>query len=118
LLQTPSDIDPADRFADEMKVMDLADLAQLAELARLRAIETTDGDRGRHLGAQIADLLAHFAVLGEVDTEGVEPSAYPLPIPHRTRPDRPQPPLPVDEVLGNAPRRRAGCFLVPRVVEG
>ena len=70
---------------------------------------------GRH---RIERLLGHFAVLQEVDTDGVEPSAYPIAIPHRTRADYPAPALPQSDVLHNAPAQRAGCFLVPRIIEG
>ena len=65
----------------------------------------------------LAKLYA-FAVLAEVPTDDVEPSPYPLPIAHRGRPDVAEPGLPQDEVLENAPEQRAGCFRVPRVVEG
>lgn len=90
------------------------ELAELAHLARLR-LPTASGER---TAKEVTDLLKSFAMLQDVNTDDVEPSAYPLPIPARLRPDLPDEPLTQDAVLGNAPRKRAGCFLVPRVVEG
>lgn len=97
-----------------MTGIDAAELAELAHLARLRVPEQD----AEAMAGQVGRLLGFFARLKEVDTEGVEPSAYPLPIPHRMRPDRAETPLPRDEVLANAPRRRADCFQVPRIIEG
>jgi aspartyl-tRNA(Asn)/glutamyl-tRNA(Gln) amidotransferase subunit C len=94
--------------------MDESTLADLAALARLRLPESAR----KHLVGQIETLLHHFAMLQDVSTDGVEASAYPTRIPHRLRPDRAEPPLPPEEVLANAPARRGGCFLVPRVIEG
>ena len=90
------------------------ELGELASLARLKLPEKA---RERTVG-QVESLLAYFAMLQGVNTDGVEPSAYPIDIPHRPRPDRAEEPLPTDEVLANAPAKRGGCFLVPRAVEG
>ncbi len=107
---------PADREGDSADPNPdstrLQEMAELAWLARLRPVEPLA------IAAQIDRLLGHFAVLGEIDTDGVEPSAYPITIPHRSRPDRPEAALPKDEVLRNAPAQRGDCFLVPRVIEG
>ena len=90
------------------------DLEELAELARLR-LPAAELARTRE---QVQRLLGHFALLQGVNTDGVEPSPYPRPMPNRTRPDVPEAPLTQDQVLANAPATRGGCFLVPRVVEG
>lgn len=107
----PTDTEP-DSAHPNPESSRLEEIAEIAGLARLRPV-----DPGA-IATQIERLLGHFVVLQEVDTEGVEPSAYPITIPHRTRPDVPEAPLPRDEVLKNAPASRGGCFLVPRVVEG
>lgn len=92
---------------DQERVRELADLCRLqldeGELARARE--------------QIDRLLEYFSQLQEVDTEGIEASPYPCPIPHRFRPDQPGPVLSQAEVLSNAPEQRAGQFQVPRVVD-
>ena len=94
--------------------MDRDAVHRLAELSKLRLTRQQEA----RAQAQIQRLLDAFAVLEEVSTDDVEPSPYPLPIAHRGRPDVPEPGLPQDEVLENAPEQRAGCFRVPRVVEG
>ena len=68
--------------------------------------------------ARIQRVLAHFESLDEVDTDGVEPSTYPLPVPSPLRPDETAAPLPRDAVLGGAPETRADCFRVPRAIDG
>ncbi len=90
------------------------DLDDLAHLARLRI---ANPDLAAATRDQVGRLLDHFAILREADTDGVEPSAYPIAIPHRTRPDVPADALSQDDVLRNAPATRSGCFLVPRVVD-
>ena len=97
-----------------MAEIEIRELAELAKLARLR--QATSGSK--RTSEEVAGLLRSFAMLQDVNTEGVEPSAYPMTIAARLRPDEPTKPLPQDQVLRNAPRQRAGCFLVPRVIEG
>lgn len=86
----------------------------LASLSKL-ALDPAQEARAH---AQIERLLGYFDVLQNVDTDGVEPSPYPMPIAHRLREDVPAPVLGQEEVLANAPRQRAGAFLVPRIVDG
>ena len=93
--------------------MDRSTIRELARLCKL----ALDEDQEARAEARIARLLEYFGTLQEVDTEGVEPSPYPLDIPLRLRADTPGPVLSQEEVLANAPRQRAGSFLVPRVVE-
>ncbi len=90
------------------------DLHKLAALARLRV----DDEDAARLRPRLERLVRYFEALAAVDTTGVEPEPYPLALPPRVRDDEPGPVLPVDEVLANAPRRRADCFLVPRAVDG
>ncbi|MCA8958089.1 MAG: Asp-tRNA(Asn)/Glu-tRNA(Gln) amidotransferase subunit GatC [Planctomycetes bacterium] len=90
------------------------DVAQLAVLAKLRL----DPDAAEEAVGHVRRLLDRFAAIQGVDTAGVAPSPYPLEIPHRLRPDLVEPALPLAEVLQNAPATRAGCFAVPRVVDG
>ena len=94
--------------------MDRAGVRRLAELSKL---SLTDDQEDRAL-AQIEKLLDAFAVLEEAPTDDVEPSPYPMPIPHRLRRDQAGPGLAQEEVLQNAPEQRSGCFRVPRMVEG
>ena len=94
--------------------MDRDTIRRLAQLAKLR-LTADEEDRVR---TQIERLLTLFAALRTVPTAGIEPSPYPIPIPHRTRADEVAPVLTQDEVLANAPQAAQGCFRVPRMVEG
>lgn len=91
--------------------------SELAELAKLSRLRLPDEECQRST-AEVTKLLQAFTMLQDANTDTVEPSAYPLPIPARLRTDLPNQPLTQEEVLSNAPQQRAGCFLVPRVVEG
>lgn len=92
------------------------DRSTVRELARLCRLSLDDAQEAR-AEARIGRLLEYFGMLAEVDTEGVEPSPYPLEMRPRRRADEPGPVLSQEQVLHNAPRQRAGSFLVPRVVE-
>jgi len=61
-------------------------------------------------------VLGHAARLGELDTEGVEPMAHPLPLRNVLRPDEPVSSLERSEVLAQAPAVESGRFKVPRVL--
>ena len=89
-------------------------LDRLADLAKLRL----SPEQHARATQRLERLLDAFAVLEQVPTDDVEASPYPLPIPHRLRPDAAEPGLTQDDVLGGAPEVRGGCFRVPRVVEG
>jgi aspartyl-tRNA(Asn)/glutamyl-tRNA(Gln) amidotransferase subunit C len=51
-----------------------------------------------------------------LDTEGVPPTAHPLPLVNVFRPDEVHPCLPRDEVLAAAPATEDGRFRVPRIL--
>jgi aspartyl-tRNA(Asn)/glutamyl-tRNA(Gln) amidotransferase subunit C len=89
------------------------DIAHVAKLARL---ELTDDETAR-LGAQLGQILEHAARVGEVAAADVEPTASPIPRANVYRDDVPEPSLPVDEALRNAPERDGDRFRVPRIAE-
>jgi len=88
-------------------------LDHVANLARL-ALTAEEKER---FAAQLGDVLAYVAQLNEVDVSGVEPTAHALPVVNVWAEDTPEPGLPVEEALRNAPARRDNMFIVPRVVE-
>ena len=61
-------------------------------------------------------IIDYFRKLQELDTEGVEPMSHPLELENVMRDDEPQPGLGRDEILANAPEKREGKFVVPRIV--
>jgi aspartyl-tRNA(Asn)/glutamyl-tRNA(Gln) amidotransferase subunit C len=89
------------------------DLDHVANLAR---INLTPEEKER-FGSQIGDVLAHIAQLNEVDVSGVEPTAHAFPVVNVWAQDVPEAGLSVGDALLNAPEKRDGMFVVPRVVE-
>jgi len=85
----------------------------VAHLARLR-LTATERDR---MAGQLSAILDYVRQLQQVDTDGVEPLAHPLPVTNVFREDDPSPSLPVDAALGNAPDRRGNFYAVPAVLD-
>jgi aspartyl-tRNA(Asn)/glutamyl-tRNA(Gln) amidotransferase subunit C len=88
------------------------DLDHVANLARI----TLTPEEKVRFGSQIGDVLAHIAQLNEVDVSGVEPTAHAFPVVNVWAQDVPEPGLSVGDALLNAPEKRDGMFVVPRVV--
>ena len=89
------------------------DVEHVARLARL-ALTPEELERTR---AQLNAILVHIDALKAVDTEGVEPTSHAVPVVNVMREDDPQPCLPVDEMLRNAPDRAGPFVRVPRIIE-
>jgi aspartyl-tRNA(Asn)/glutamyl-tRNA(Gln) amidotransferase subunit C len=89
------------------------DIDHVAKLAR---IALSPGERAAFSG-QLRDVLAHIALLQEVDVTGVEPTAHAFPMDNVWGEDRAIPGLPAEAALRNAPSQRDGMFAVPKVVE-
>jgi aspartyl-tRNA(Asn)/glutamyl-tRNA(Gln) amidotransferase subunit C len=89
------------------------EVLHIAELAR---VGLSDEDVAK-FQEQLSDVLDHFDTLKALDTEGVEPTAYPLPLESVMRDDEVLPSLPRDEVLANAPQAEEGAFRVRAVLE-
>ena len=85
---------------------------EVLHVARLARLALTDEEVER-LGAQLNAILEAGGKVGELDREGVEPTAHPLDLVNIWAEDEPQPSLPVEEALANAPDREAGFFKVP-----
>jgi aspartyl-tRNA(Asn)/glutamyl-tRNA(Gln) amidotransferase subunit C len=65
---------------------------------------------------QLGDILGYMELLGEVDTEKVEPMAHALDVANVLRDDHARPSLDREDALSNAPHRDAECYLVPAVL--
>ena len=89
-----------------------ADVAHVARLARLDL--TTD--ELERFTEQLGAVLEHAADVAALDTEGVPPTAHPLPVHNVLRDDQPRPSLDRDEVLFMAPAAEGGRFRVPRIL--
>ena len=91
-------------------------LDEVRKVARLARLELPEDDLVR-MQAQISAILDYVAQLNELDTEGVEPLAHPLPVQNVFRPDEEAPSLPPDAALQNAPNRVDNYFGVPAVFD-
>lgn len=90
------------------------EVVHVANLARL----TFDEEELDRFASQLSSILDYVEQLGELDLEGVEPMAHVHDIVNALRADAVRPSLPREAVLANAPDADAGCFRVPKVIEG
>lgn len=93
--------------------IDVATVRRVARLARIRE------DEGRlpALAMELKGILAWIEQLKEVATEGVEPMTTPVAFPLPMREDEVTEGGDAAAILANAPARRAGFFVTPKVVE-
>jgi aspartyl-tRNA(Asn)/glutamyl-tRNA(Gln) amidotransferase subunit C len=94
--------------------LDAEQVKHVAKLARL----ALPPDKLQKYAGQLESILHYIDKLAEVDTEGAEPMAHALPLHNVLREDVPQPGLPLDEVLKNAPETDGPFFKVPKVIGG
>jgi len=88
------------------------EVEQVSLLARL-VLSADELDR---MTSQLGAILGYMDLLGEVDTEGVEPMAHALEVSDVFRADGVRPSLDREEALANAPLRDGECYLVPAVL--
>jgi aspartyl-tRNA(Asn)/glutamyl-tRNA(Gln) amidotransferase subunit C len=93
--------------------IDAATVKKVASLARIREPE----DRLEPLARELSGIMQWIDQLSEVDTDGVEPMTSVVAAKLPLREDVVTEGGDVEKVLGNAPRRANGFFIVPKVVE-
>lgn len=89
------------------------DVEATAQLARL----DLQADEKERLVEQLSSILDQIAVIAEVDTSAIAPTAQVVALYNVTRPDEVRPSLPPDRVLANAPEREDDFFRVRAVLE-
>ena len=89
---------------------------EVLRIAQLARVGLSEEDVAK-FQEQLSDVLDHFETLRALDTEGVEPTSYPLPLESVMRADEVRPSLPREEVLANAPQAEDGAFRVRAVLE-
>ena len=89
---------------------------EVRKVAKLARLELSDADAPQ-MAEQLNRILEYVDQLQQVNTDGVEPLAHPLPVHNVFRDDVPHPSLPVDEALKNAPVRNGNYFGVPAVFD-
>lgn len=93
------------------KKLTARDTKHVADLAK---ISLTEAETAKFT-AQLNDILAYFAKLDEIDTEGIDPTYHALPLTNVFREDVVEPSLPVEEALENAPDAKDGFIKAPRI---
>ncbi len=93
--------------------LSIADVEHVAELARL-SLTVAEVAQYRD---QLAEILDYAAILQQVDTSAIPPTATVLPLRNIMRDDEVQPSLPVEDVLANAPATADGYFKVSSILE-
>jgi aspartyl-tRNA(Asn)/glutamyl-tRNA(Gln) amidotransferase subunit C len=88
------------------------DVEHVARLARL-ALTPAEVDA---LTQELGVILDYAAQVDALDTEGVPPTAHPLPLVNVLRPDQVRPGVDRAEVLAEAPATEADRFRVPRIL--
>lgn len=89
------------------------DVRSLARLSALRL----DDDEAEKLTADLENILSHFELLGELDTEGVEPTYYGMDLENVSREDAIDMPLAREELISlSEGGELAGQVKVPKVL--
>ncbi len=92
------------------------DKATVAAIARLARIDVPEADR-EALAGELSNILGWVEQLGEVNTEGVAPMTSVVEMTLAQRADVVTEAEDTDKLLANAPARRDGFFVVPKVIE-
>jgi aspartyl-tRNA(Asn)/glutamyl-tRNA(Gln) amidotransferase subunit C len=91
-------------------------LQEVQKVAKLARLEMSPADLAK-MQQQLSNILSYVDQLGELNTDGVEPLAHPLPVANVFRDDELGTSLTPDEALANAPVRLADFFGVPAVFD-
>jgi len=86
--------------------------AEVVHVARLARLALTDEELDRFAG-QLDAILEAVGKVSELDLGGVEPTLHPLELSNVWAEDAPQPSLPVEDALANAPEVEDDAFRVP-----
>lgn len=89
---------------------------EVEHVAYLARIGLTDEEKAR-LQGQLSDILDHVAVINQLDTEAIPPTAQVIPLRNVMRVDESRPSFSPEDILANAPRTEAGHFKIPPVLE-
>lgn len=88
------------------------DVRHVALLARLAVTD----EQVTQLASELSSILGHIDELQRLDLAGVQPTAHPLAMTNRTRPDVVRPGLAREDALLNAPASDGAAFVIPTIV--
>lgn len=89
------------------------EVRHIAMLARL-GLSEEEVEKFRN---QLSNILENMEILAELDTAGLPPTAQSITLENVYRQDEPQPSLPVEDILANAPDREENYLKVNAVLE-
>jgi aspartyl-tRNA(Asn)/glutamyl-tRNA(Gln) amidotransferase subunit C len=85
-------------------------------VARLARIDLTPEEKAR-MREQLGIILEHAARVGEVAADDVPPTASAIERTNVLREDEPEPSIPHEAAMANAPAQTDDRFLVPKIAE-
>jgi aspartyl-tRNA(Asn)/glutamyl-tRNA(Gln) amidotransferase subunit C len=89
------------------------EVEHVAHLARLGLSD----DEIERLTDQLGHILEQYAVLAQLDTEAIPPTAQTIEVETILRDDVPRPSLSVEDALASAPERHGDHFVVPAILD-
>ena len=89
----------------------MVDVEALGKLARI----AITAEEKPVIEQKVSQILEYFNRLSEINTDGVEPFFHAT-TEMELRPDVPEAPIPVEDLMRNAPDAFENCFRIPKVV--
>ena len=89
---------------------------EIKHIATLARVGLTEEEQER-FSEQLSNILENFAILQELDTTNVPPTAHPVALSSVFRSDEAEPSYAPEQILANAPRQEEGWFRVKAVLE-
>ena len=96
-----------------MATLSRSEVEHVAYLARLGL---TDAELDR-LEGELNHILDQYAILAELPTDDIPPTAQTIELENILRDDVARPSLPVEDVLANAPARQGDFIVVPAILD-
>jgi aspartyl-tRNA(Asn)/glutamyl-tRNA(Gln) amidotransferase subunit C len=89
---------------------------QVEHVANLAKLDLTDEEIETYR-SQLSAILEYAAILNQLDTDAIPPTASVVPLRNVMRDDEPAPSLQQTDALANAPSAREGFFQVKAILE-
>ena len=96
-----------------MVTLSRSDVEHVAHLARLGLTD----DELTQLEGQLNHILDQYAILAELATDDIAPTAQTIELENILREDVVRPSLPLEAVLANAPARQGDFIVVPAILD-
>jgi aspartyl-tRNA(Asn)/glutamyl-tRNA(Gln) amidotransferase subunit C len=85
---------------------------EVLHVARLARLELSDAEVEK-MAAELSNVLEHIDRIRELELDGVQPTSHVVDVVNALRPDEPEPCLPRELALAQAPEPVDGGFGVP-----